>query len=52
MGAIPPLSPHTPLHTHATQQTNYGIAISVISSAAKQSISSSVTLWIASLRSQ
>jgi len=62
MGAIPRLSPHTPLHTHATQQTNYGTAISVIAcdkreafvqeSAAKQSIFSSATLWIASLRTQ
>jgi hypothetical protein len=62
MGVIPRLSPHTPLHTHATQQTNYGTAISVIAcdkreafvqeSAAKQSIYPSVALWIASLRSQ
>jgi hypothetical protein len=52
MGAIPRLSPHTPSHTHATQQINYGTAISVIASAAKQSIYPSVALLIASLRSQ
>jgi hypothetical protein len=51
MGAIPRLSPHTPLHTHATQQDD-GTTIRVIASEAKQSIYPSVALWIASLRSQ
>ena len=34
--------------THSRNSTNYGIAISVIASAAKKSIYPSVALWIAS----
>jgi hypothetical protein len=44
MGAIPRLSPHTPLHTHATQQNNW----IVIASEAKQSMVPIVDRWIAS----
>src|SRR5437879_10533266 len=38
--------------THSRNATNYGTAIRVIASEAKQSIYPSVALWIASLRSQ